>query len=412
MANQPKEKPVKHRLIGVVLAVLCTVVIVDRAAAGPTTDPNTAAGYGGGYLARQINSSGFIPKSATDPAANIAGTVDAALALAAANVGGGAFTRALNYLHGQIDAYVKDSGGVDQPGSLAKLIMLAVVAGEDPANFGGTAPANNLRARLNATKRTSGTDAGLFGAQSPTYDGAFRQSLSIVALRASGSPPADAVAWLSNQQCPDKGWQAYRADITTPCDATDPATFAGEDTNSTAIAAQAFSALSVAPSKGNPLDFLNDAQNSDGGLGYLKGTVTDANSTGLTIQAIVAGAEDPTAGRWAIAGGTPLTALLALQLGCDAATADRGAFDFQKETPLKANLLATVQAVPGAARKPFPLAAGTPSQSEPAVDCGGTQVTTTTTTTPSTTTTVLPAATTSPIAPPATPIKVQPKFTG
>jgi len=399
-----------RRPIAALLAALCAVSVaagltVTRAAAGPTSDPATAAGFGGTWLAHQINSSGFIPASAPATGANLSGTVDAALALAAANVGGAAFTRALNYMHGQIDAFVK-SGADDVPGALAKLILLAKVAGEDATKFGGTAAANDLVARLNATKRTTGTDSGLFGVQDPAFDGAFRQSLAIIALKAVGSPPVDAVNWLSTQQCPDKGWQSYRADTTAACTATDVASFAGEDTNSTAIAEQAFRSLSLTPPKGDPLDFLKAAQNTDGGFGFLKGTGTDANSTGLVIQAVVAGGEDPTAGRWAIAGGTPLTALLGLQLGCDAAAADRGAFDYQTESPLKANLLATVQAVPGAARKPFPLATGAPAAAEP-VACDTTPAPTTTTTTAATTTT-----TTVPASPVANAVVATPKFVG
>lgn len=396
--------------IAAVLVVLAVAVVVQRAEAGPTADPATAAGYGGGWIARQINASGFVPAT-TGSGANLPFTVDGALALAASNTGGAAFTRAISYLHGQIDAFVKDTGGVDAPGALAKLIMLAVVAGEDPTKFGGTAATNDLVARLLATKRSAAPDAGLFGAQNPAFDGAFRQSLSIMALRAAASVPVDAVDWLGQQQCPDKGWQSYRADTTAACTATDPAAFAGEDTNSTAIAAQAFRSLLVTPPKGNPLDFLKDAQNADGGFGFLKGTATDANSTGLVLQAIAAGGESPTAGRWVLAGGAPISALLSLQLGCEAAEANRGAFDFQPQTPLQANFFATVQAVPGVALRPFPLAAGAPAATEPTVPCG-TASTTTTTTAATTTTTAATTTTTTPTAPIATPIRAQPNFVG
>ncbi len=370
-----------RRWTAAVVALLCTVAIVGhRAEAGPTADPSLAAGYGAGWLATQINSQGFVPATnGTSP--NLGATVDAVLALAAANAGGAAFGRALNYLHGQIDAVAKDTGGVDQPGALAKLIMIAVVAGEAPTAFGGNAASNDLVTRLLATKRTTGTDSGLFGAQDPSFDGAFRQSLAILALTKVGSVPADAVNWLATQQCPDKGWQPYRADTTAACTATDPATFAGEDTNSTAVAAQAFAGLHLTPPKGNALDFLDAAQNADGGFGFLAGTATDANSTGLAIQAIVAGAEAPGAGRWAAGGATPFSALLAVQLGCEAPVADRGAFDFQPQSPLKPNLLATVQAVPGAAQKPFPLAAGAPAATQPVVPCPDTTPSPTTTTT-------------------------------
>lgn len=381
-----------------VVAALGTFV-VQRALATATSDPATAAALGAAWLDRQINSQGFVPAASGAP--SYSNTVDAALALAAAKDRGTAYSNAVSYMAAHVDNYVKDSGGADQPGSLGKLAMLAKSAGQDPTNFGGS----NLIQRLRQTKQAN----GLFGTQDPTFDGAFRQSIALLGFAAANaSPPSDSVQWLKDQQCPDKGWQAYRADTTQPCTPTDTATFAGEDTNSTAIAAQALDALGAAFSKGNPLDFLKDAQNSDGGLGFLKGTATDADSTGLSIQAIIAGGEDPTAGRWAVAGGTPMSALLALQVASP--DADRGAFDFQQENPLKPNFLATVQAVPAAAGQPFPIPA--PPVAPPPTTTTVAPIVTTTTSTTVESTAVQANATNAPLAGVATPVLATPRLTG
>ena len=350
--------------------------------AGPTSDPATAAGYGGGWLARQFTAQGFIAGSGGT--ADLSDTVTAAQALAAANVGGTQFDAAVNYLKAHVDEDVKDSKGNDVPGRLGNLIILVVAHGDDPTNFGG----QNLVARLKATKQTTGTDAGFFGASAngaAAFDGALRQSLALLGLAAAKvAPDADSVAWLKNQQCPDGGWQAYRADTSKACDATDPATFTGEDSNSTAMAVEALAALGATPAN-DALAFLDSLQNSDGGFGVFKGSDTDANSTGLTLQAIVARGESPTGGRWVNGSNNPIAAILALQLGCASPEADRGSFAFQPAVAdATSRLLATIQAVPGVAGKPFPLAKTTPAATTPVVACA----------TATTTTTIAPAAAT------------------
>ena len=88
------------------------------------------------------------------------------------------------------------------------------------------------------------TQVGLFGSQDPTYDGAFRQSLGLLAYVAADlTPPADAVDWLVGQQCTDGGFEAFRADTSQACAPSDPANYSGEDTNSTGMAAVALRAL-------------------------------------------------------------------------------------------------------------------------------------------------------------------------
>ena len=255
---------------------------------------------------------------------------------------------------------------MDDPGALAYVILAAQALGVDPTTFGGTAPANNLVARLEATQQTSGTDAGLFGSSADaTYTGAFDQGLALMALANQGianSTTAAGVAWLQNQQCSDGGWEAYRSATgpDNPCPAPDPATFTGPDTNSTSLAVEGLVASGASfGGRPSPTSFFESAQNADGGFGYIGAASQspDPDSTGEVIQALVALGQLGNSAFTQSGGGTPLTALESFQLGCSAAKAHRGAFVYPgAKGP---NLLATVQAVPGAAEVAFPLTART-----------------------------------------------------
>ena len=64
---------------------------------------------------------------------------------------------------------------------------------------------------------------------------------------------------------------------------------------------------------------------------------------------------------------TPLTALASFQLGCSSPKAKRGAFTYPGEKG--ADLLATVQAVPGLAEVAFPLSAQKPASALPILQC-------------------------------------------
>ncbi len=127
------------------------------------------------------------------------------------------------------------------------------------------------------------------------------------------------------------------------------------DTNTTAFAVQALVAAGEAPGSEavtKALAYAKGIQNEDGGWPYQNpseyGTATDANSTAVTIQAIIAAGQDPAGSAWALDGATPTAALEALQN-------ESGAFAWQAAMP-DDNLLATVQALPAVAGKAFPLA--------------------------------------------------------
>jgi hypothetical protein len=205
-----------------------------------------------------------------------------------------------------------------------------------------------------ATTPTAGTSTvGLFGSADPTYDGVYRQSLSILALVATGHQPnASAVDWLLAQQCADGGFEADRANTSVAC------AKGGEDENATALAIEALVAIGKPVS--TAVTALKAFQLADGG--YYESTAfgpaaADADSTGLAESAFVAAGVDP-ATVTGTGGKGAADFLRSVQLSCASPTG-AGAFDYQPEATLHANDLATAQAALGLLGKTFPLAPAT-----------------------------------------------------
>jgi hypothetical protein len=213
-------------------------------------------------------------------------------------------------------------------------------------------------------------DAGLFGASDPTYDGAFRQSLGILAEVAAGVHDTAAIGWLVKQQCPDGGWAPYRSDLSKPCPATNLSTFTGEDSNSTSLAIEALHAAGVTPAH-DPLPFLHSLQGSDGGFSYIAGSGSDPNSTAVVVQALDVIGADPTSSTWTSGGHTGIDALTSSWLNCG--SADPGAFSSPYSSG-HGDLVAAVQAVWGVEGKAFPFTAS-PVATQPAPDCSGGPIT-------------------------------------
>jgi hypothetical protein len=313
---------------------------------------------GATWLANQITQNGGFIESFGAP--DVTDTAYAVLGLHAAKIGGAESHAAISFLEAHLGTDLQGSDGHDAPGALAEDILAASAARTDPYHFGGTAPANNLVTRLLATQRGTGSDAGLFGTQDPTFDGAFRQGLALAALKAARVPARDphltsGLAWLTRQQCANGLFQAYRAPTATACDPADPATFTGPDTNSTGMALQGLAAWHKKPMRLQAINSLHAVQNADGGFGFVAaaGQPSDPDSTALVIQGLVAYRSKPTRAMWKKPGGTPLTALQSFQLGCADGAANNGAFFFPGSRT--SNVFATVQAVPAAALAAFPL---------------------------------------------------------
>lgn len=201
---------------------------------------------------------------------------------------------------------------------------------------------------------------GLYGQQSPTYDGVYRQGLSIIALDSSGADvDVAAIRWLRRQQCGNGSWTSFRPDLEVRCGAA--------DSNATAMAVMALKAVGKKSAATAGLTWLINHQKAGGGWEYSKGWGPDSNSTGLVVQALIAMKVDPTTVRH---NGSPLGFLRSLQLGCDELDASlRGALDYQPESPLMRNDFATAQAAQALAGSALPVAPRTGSARLPELSC-------------------------------------------
>lgn len=196
------------------------------------------------------------------------------------------------------------------------------------------------------TVRAASATKGLYGAQDPTFNGVFRQGLALMALSATKSVQQEGVSWLIRQQCADGGFEAYRSDLSKKCTKTNPATFSGPDSNSTALAAAGLAAVGKKNQMNKAIKWLLKRQNNDGGWTYYDSAnpkeQSDANSTAVVTMALFAAGKQPT--KIKQKGKSPLNYLSSVQLKCSAPSKKRGAVDFQKTSPLTANNLASAQA--------------------------------------------------------------------
>lgn len=295
-------------LVALLSMMLSSVVYADS--------PDEALEHALDWLKTQQNSdggfgSGFGPGSAIGP------TADAVIAIASAGQDASTWTNGgaspIDYLRAQ-------AGNVSAPGEIAKMILAAKASGQNPRVFGG----NDLVAKLNSS----------YDAASGMYSfSIYDQALAILALSNAGeSVPDAAVDALLNSQTIEGGW-AFTGETTA----------GAADSNTTSLAVQALVAAGRKDATGRALDYFRRVQNPDAGWTYQVpsgfGTETDANSTALGVQSILA-----TGGAlsdWLAGGSDPLGALLSLQN-------DDGSFSFQASFP-GPNALSTLQAIPALA---------------------------------------------------------------
>jgi hypothetical protein len=284
------------------LAVALSILLISLVAAplvgqaGAQDSPEdlreglVSAWNGHSWLSEQLAAS--TPLIGFDDKPNWGVTLDAGIALAAID---NAFETSNPALAEIWEKFVAESdtavqvGGIDDPGLLAKAILLAVAIGQDPRSLGSDS-GPDLVAGLLALEQTAGPDTGLFGSGFALYDGVFRQGLALRALAAVDVTPSSAsIDWVLNQQCSDGSWMPYRSDLNTEC-AFDGDAFVGPDSNSTASALQALATLQVPTA---PMDWsagrtwLLENRNEDGGWGFFPGDATDPNSTASALQALI-----------------------------------------------------------------------------------------------------------------------------
>jgi hypothetical protein len=329
------------------VSALAAPTIASAAPPQPSLPQVSQAQAAATWLAGQVNASGYIPSTTSPGTADLDATANTVLALASAGVASAKAGSALAYLEAHVGSYVEVSG-TDGPGQLALLILDAHALGASFTSFGGT----NLLTRLLATQHTTGTDAGLFGAQDPTFDGAYRQGLALAALAVAGVTSGTAVtqaeSWLSAQQCSDGGWTSY-VTSSNPCDGK-PAQYEGPDTNSTALAVEGLEAQhALGPAAASQaLHFLTKAQDADGGWSYEPNAshapaTTDPDSTALVFQALLALGTPPSTAK--LAGhADPVSVLDSFQI---ASGGDAGAIAFPGISG--PDLLATYQVTPALA---------------------------------------------------------------
>jgi len=327
-----------HRAAATAVVAALALVLI---ACDPAPNPPQARDRGAAWLIDQFGSDDLIAASFDPSLRDFGGTAYAASNLMALGSGRGQARAAVQALAGHVDDYAVDSNGDDLPGSLARLTIAVESVGGNPRAFGG----EDLVARLQATMRTTGADAGLFGVQDPTFDGDFRQGLSLAALSLVRPVPTalqgdrTAVRWLRHQQCDDGSFMSYRAHLDQPC-AFDPVTFAAVDTNSTSLAVLGLQAVH-APQRGDVGAWFDAVRGSDGGWSYSGGadSGSDPDSTGLVLAA-----------RESL--GTPIdqagfNRLVSFQFGPSTSADRRGSFWYPPfdSSPRQPNLFATDDAL-------------------------------------------------------------------
>lgn len=266
-------------------------------------------------VAQQLDDGGFSTGFA--PGSDLGASADAAIALASAGQDPAAVSAQDVSLMDYLATTVAESDFQGFPGLAAKVALAVTAAGGDARQFGGTSLIDLILAGYDP-------GSGLFGT------GTFDSALAVLALSAAGETlPEGAVDGLLATRI-DDGSYAFTGD-TTP---------GGGDSNTTALVVQALGAAGADENQIQPsIDYFRSVQNEDGGWTYQKpsdfGEATDANSTALVMQALLASGESLEA--W----GHPVDALLVFQ-------DSSGAFGFNDAMP-DPSLLATVQAIPALA---------------------------------------------------------------
>ena len=203
----------------------------------------------------------------------------------------------------------------DDAGKLAEL-SLAALASKRVNPLSNPLKPKALIGRLVATQRSS----GLFGQADPTYDGVLRQGLSLLVINLSYSSAqysgkvVKAANWLVKQQCPDGGFPSLKKAPGPGC-TSDPASYLGPDTNSTAMAIVGLISAGAPSGPADPLgkaiSWLESQELSSAGWGWYPTNDADASSTAFAILALGSVGRDPssTTGPLSRSGISPLDAL-------------------------------------------------------------------------------------------------------
>jgi hypothetical protein len=330
-----------HRTARIGAATLVTALTVTswatpalaaaRSAAHPhyrshTTTAQAAAGYLVGRLVGHHHNhldESYVDNGTTVSYPAYGEDADTVLSLDAAGTAQSAAGRVTSYLEKHVTGYIGTSPHFS-PGAIGKLLLVAAAQHVDARSFGG----QDLVKDLTGTEGASGAAAGEF--QQGSFASTTSDALAVLGLadtrNASGQPDAAAVHYLASRQCTDGGFPSEISGTTAASCA------AGSDVDSTGYAVQALFAVQSKPAARSGLSFLRHARHGNGGFG--SGGTSNANSTAIAVEALVA----------AHAGVTKAVGWLqGRQLGCSAGRSRRGAVRFESSYDSSAQL-ATSQA--------------------------------------------------------------------
>jgi hypothetical protein len=312
----------RRRLLSALLLAAVLLLLAGGMSLAQGQNPAEAADAAATWLVatHQNDDGGYASfSSGTGQApSDVAGTVDALLALVAA---GKPVESSLAFLESQpeeVQAFLAQSGG-----SAGKLVLALAAAGADVDGFAGLNPVSALQEQFATEGNANVVDP-------------YNQALAILGLVAAGEPvPAGALAWLEERQETD-------GELSGSWD--DGYGTAG-NIDATAMAIMALHAGGAAPSSAALAmagEFLERVQLDSGGWGYAPGMPESANSTALALQARSALRADV---------GDAMAALIAWQQPSGAFAADFGDGPFD-------DFFTTLQAIPALTGQPYPLVGG------------------------------------------------------
>jgi hypothetical protein len=336
--------PLRARLLAAAaLIAVPTVVLATPGTADAATTRNRADA-GAGWLGRQLNDDHLITTTFDGTAYPDYGlTADVVLALDSAKVGKAAARRATAALKRSVLAY---TGGGDTAesyaGAYAKLLVVAAAQGVDPTAFGGSGRKDLVAGLLAlecgtpARNDCAAGDDGRFADRSQygDFSNTIGQSLALVGLETATRRGAShaSVGYLLGQQCPAGGFPEV-FDGATCSPSVDATGFAVQALTTVGTPA----ATAAAADAGRWLKRQQHANGSFSGNG-----ARNANTTALAAQALTALGRGKAAAK---ARGF----LRSLQVGCGGKASARGEVRYDRKAsgdPVRA----TSQAVPALAR--------------------------------------------------------------
>jgi prenyltransferase/squalene oxidase-like repeat protein len=301
----------------VALAAAASAAIGPALSASAFTPQTTAATEAISWLHGQQSADGTV-------AGSPARTEDTVLGLVANGQSVEAFSTAGKTTIDSLRAHIADEE--QTAGNIGGLLMAVSAAGLDPTAFAGRNLLQDLACTYNAS-------TGAYN------DQLFNDALAVLAHPA-GSAPTKAIAFLTDRQQADGGWEF--------------GTSYGSDTNTTAVVVMALASANglTTAVKDRALAYLKGQQKPSGGFEYATGSPdSDPNSDAAVIEALLAMAEDPTGTAWTIAGKNAVGDLLTFQF-------ENGGFGYARPgstSTAAPDPLSTTQALTALAAKYLPV---------------------------------------------------------